>query len=92
MTQPTNLSAALGFNGGMAYAPVGGRVGPHAIPGYTATAYNLLTPSGTTFACGSGTLNASHKWQPCPASIVKHSEWFACMDPHSKTYPYGNHV
>ena len=36
---PTNLSAALGFDGSMAFAPVGGKLGPQFPPGYTGDPY-----------------------------------------------------
>ena len=92
MTLPTNLSAALGFNGGMAYAPVGGQMGPFAVPGYTASVYNLLSPSGSTFACGFGAVNATQKWLPCPAAYARNPDWFACMDHNKNAFSYGNHV
>ena len=84
---PTNLSAALGFDGSMAFAPVGGKLGPLFPPGYTATAYNLMSASGSTFACGSGAPNASQKWLPCPDAYAEHPEWFACMNGSSGS-PY----
>jgi hypothetical protein len=40
-TEATNLSAALGFDGSMAFGPVGGKVGPLSPPGYTATVSQL---------------------------------------------------
>lgn len=94
----TNLSAALGFDGPTAYAPVGGKVGPLSPPGFTASIYNLLAPggSGSVFACGPGEQNATQKYLPCPAVVRDHPEWFACMIDHpddkSNPYPYGNHV
>ena len=46
-TRSSNLSAALGLDGGSAFAPVGGREGPlgDQPPGEVGTAYNLLCPT-----------------------------------------------
>jgi hypothetical protein len=92
---PTNLSAALGFDGHMAYAPVGGTVGPGNPPGFTASAYNLMVPSGSVSACGpaGGDQNSAKKYLPCPAVAAEHPEWFACLrkDPDGPN-PAGNHI
>ena len=90
---PTNLSAALGFDGFMAYAPVGGIVGPSNPPGFTASAYNLMVPSGSVFLCGPGQQNSTQRHLPCPAVAAEHPEWFACLrkDPIGPN-PAGNHI
>jgi hypothetical protein len=90
----TNISAALGFDGPMAFAPVGGTVGPASPPGYTASAYNLMSPTGSVFACGPGERNSTKKYLPCPSQAADHPEWFACVSTSHDAGPdpAGNHI
>ena len=68
-----NFSAALGFNGRRAFAPVGKQMAPTYPPGFDATAYNLMTPSGTVFDCAAGKRSESNKGPWCVLCLQRPS-------------------
>jgi hypothetical protein len=67
-----NVSAALGFNGFYAPAPVGPVEAPTFPPGFSATVYNLLTPAGCP--------HDVQRTTPCPALAAAKPEWFICLN------------
>ena len=46
-------------------------------PGFDATAYNLMTPSGTIWDCAAGKRPETIKG-PCPEVFEANPEWFVC--------------
>ena len=76
----SNVSAALGFNGYYAAAPVGGINAPSFPPGTSATVMNLLAD---------GTPECEFDQQrrvPCKPLALAHPEWFVCLN-GSRTDP-----